>query len=153
MLKMRDIANIFGVSQTVANKKPVENSKKKLKPSRRKSTVSSGSIHRSLKSSARKSPQLPVLPDVSARVEGVEKAIFLLVEEIRGLRQENTALRLRLEAPPIQPTPRKKEAPRRFTPKSLHPAAKREPIQRELSLWESIQLTMDDCMGLLFGKG
>lgn len=48
-----------------------------------------------------------------------------------------------------------KSQDRRADPRQvvLPPVEKREPVQRELSLWESVQLTINDFTGLLFGRG
>ncbi len=50
-------------------------------------------------------------------------------------------------------TTRKEDTPRRSAAPISPMAKKREPIQRELSLWESAQVSFNDCMGLLFGRG
>lgn len=50
-------------------------------------------------------------------------------------------------------TARKVDTSRRSAPPISLMAEKREPIQRELSFWESAQVSFNDCMGLLFGRG
>lgn len=43
------------------------------------------------------------LAPVVNRLELMERALYVMVEEIKGLKQENAALRLRLEPPPLPP--------------------------------------------------
>lgn len=86
-------------------------------------------------------------------LEEIRKVLMLLVDENRQMkehmismgkevstvRHENAALRGLLEAP------------RRSAPPVSPPVRKDPP--RELSLWESVQLSFNDCMGFLFGRG
>ncbi len=49
--------------------------------------------------------------------------------------------------------PQKEEPPARSAPPISCQVEKGEPIQRELTLWESVQLTFNDMAGFLFGRG
>jgi hypothetical protein len=86
----------------------------------------------------------PIAPEIAGRLEAMERAIMLLVDENRSLRGEVSSLRLRLE-PPAPVEPPVPPAPRRQVEKP--------PAQREPSLWESVAMTFNDMLGFAFGRG
>jgi len=49
--------------------------------------------------------------------------------------------------------PRKEDSPRRSAPAISNQVEKKDPIQRELSFLESLQITLNDVSGFLFGCG
>lgn len=97
--------------------------------------------------------------EVSNRLEAMEKAIMLLVDENRSLRSEvaelrkdSTGPRLPLESPPVEiPKP----APRRPDPGMvICRKIEEKPLQRDaVSAWEGIRLAFDDLLGFAFGRG
>lgn len=102
-----------------------------------------------------KSPDHPIIstppapasfsPEIGARLEAMERAIMLLVDENRNLRGEVASLRLRIEPPaPIVADPPKPIVIRQV---------EKPPAQREPSLWEQVSMTFNDMMGFAFGRG
>ena len=103
-------------------------------------------------------PTIPAIsPEISSRLEGMEKAILLLVDEnrrlsgqVETLRQESAALHRRLEAPP-EPKPAN---PRPDPGTVLVKRIEEKPVQRDaVSAWEGIRLAFDDLLGFAFGRG
>lgn len=96
------------------------------------------------------------------RLDGIEKAVLAtaeqmrvmseqmksMVEENRSLRSEVSLLRGLLPAPVEKPVIKEKA----ITPAPIR-AAIVQPTQRKVSFWESVRLGLDDCCGLLFGRG
>lgn len=100
-----------------------------------------------------------ISPEISNRLESMEKAIMLLVDENRSLRgevselrKESAGLRLRLEAPPQEP--QKPATPRTEPNLVVFRKIEEKPIQRDaVSAWEGIRLAFDDLLGFAFGWG
>ncbi len=89
------------------------------------------------------------------RLDGIEKAVLamaeqmkVMVEENRSLRSEVSLLRGLLPAPVEKPI--NKEKVKAAAPIRVNAP---ESSQREISFWESVKLGLDDCCGLLFGRG
>lgn len=100
---------------------------------------------------------LAIAPEISNRLEGMEKAILLLVDENRRLsgevemlRRESATLHRRLEVPPkLKPA-----MPRPDPGMLLVKRIEEKPVQRDTaSAWEGIRLAFDDLLGLAFGRG
>lgn len=99
-------------------------------------------------------PPAPILPEITGRLESMEKAIMLLVDENRSLRGEVSALRLRLEAPPVVVEPVRPEPPRADPREIVEKTAMAKPVQRDTaSIWEGLSMALNDVMGFAFGRG
>lgn len=128
MLKISDIANTLGVSQTTIYKKARGKLKEKLEPLTKKIDgilwfdPSVVEIFRAAITTASTDttvmvapvPEDKISPEISARLGGMEQAMLsmaaqmkVVIEENRALREGMSRLFARLEAPPISAEPMK----------------------------------------------
>lgn len=93
------------------------------------------------------------------RLESIEKAVLLMASEIRGLRQENAVLRSDLQKAlsylpePMPISPEEKPTLSNIAEVRFDPPMVSQVIesQRQISTWESIQITLNDMFCFVFG--
>lgn len=118
-----------------------------------------------------KTSQMPTmdLTPVISRFGDMEKGILALTEAFKsevkslhesmaGLVEENRALRVEVSSLHKAIEYRKVEAEKPINPEILKPsvpirAMVLEPSQRNITFFESVKLSIDDCFGLMFGRG
>jgi len=128
MLKISDIANVLGVSQTTVYKKARGKLKEKLEPLTKKidgilwfdsatveifrAAITTASTDTTVMITP--APEDKISPEISARLGGMEQAMLsmaaqmkIVIEENRALREGMSRLFTRLEAPPLLPEPMK----------------------------------------------
>lgn len=78
-----------------------------------------------------------------------------LSAQVESLRQEQAALRLRLEAPPaVTVEPVRPEPPRPDPREIVEKKVMEKPVQRDTaSIWEGIAMGINDLFGFCFGRG
>lgn len=101
----------------------------------------------------------------TARLEGIEKAMLAMAEQMKNMVEENRSLRSEIltmqkaiEYKQPEPIAPKVEPVKPITPTIQKTAAPIravifEPTQRSVSSWDSLRSVFDDFFGFAFGKG